>query len=451
MARLSGTTGVELASPPTAGAAASMKATASNAPVAIAGTFADEAALAEGLSASTGVMIAFFDRELRIGWCNDRYAEWFGLPPSGLVGRRITEVYGQAAFAEASPRLQRALSGQHVRYERLLEKPGTTPKWISVSLHPHRDEEGQVLGMFACSIEVDELRRTRDALDRSLQEIAIYLENSPMAVVEWDREGRIRRWAGQAERMFGWNPSEVIGRTAGELGLVHPDWLPVDEGAMRELREGRELRNRVIVRNLTRGGRALYGEWFHSAFVDRDGATLGVLSLAQDITARVEAEEQLRQAAIHDAMTGCHNRAHLIHRIGQAIERARRHGETPALLYLDLDRFKPVNDQHGHAAGDVLLREVAQRLRECVRATDCVARVGGDEFVVLMEGRVEAEMAETLRERIAARLGEGFWIHGHLLSIGASIGLARFPGDGDSADALLRTADERMYGEKRTR
>jgi diguanylate cyclase (GGDEF)-like protein/PAS domain S-box-containing protein len=419
--------------------------------LAIAEPFADAAALAVGVTRYTGVMIGYFDHQHRIGWANDRFAEWFGVAPHALVGRTVKDVYGPEAYAEAAPRLNRALLGEHVRYERLLEKPGTTAKWISVSLYPHKDETGAVLGMFACSIEVDELKRTHDALDRSMQEIAIYLDNSPLAVIEWSSEGRVRRWAGQAERVFGWSSVDVEGASALDLNLVHPDWISANDSAMRELMDGHSTRTRVVTRNITKSGKFIYCEWFHSAFVDRSGSTRGVLSLAQDITARTEAEEQLRHAAIYDALTGCHNRRYLLNRIDQAISRARRTHEALALIFIDLNRFKPVNDTYGHATGDALLKGVVARLRECVRETDTLARVGGDEFVILMETNVLAQTPDLIRDRIVARLGEGFTINGIALTSSASIGFARFPENGESADQLLRFADESMYREKNAR
>lgn len=420
-------------------------------PVAIVGTFADAAALARGLTTSTGMMIAFFDRDHRIAWANARFAAWFGLAPAELVGRRMAEVYGEAAYRLAAPRLEEALGGRALRYERLLERPGDSPRWITVSLHPHRGPDGRVLGVFACSVEVDELRRTRDALDRSLQEIALYFENSPLAVVEWDRDGRVLRWGGRAEPMFGWRASEAIGRSAEELGLVHPSGRAASAASLRALMEGRELRNRLISHNLTRDGQPIHCEWFQSAFVDAAGATQGVLSLGQDVTARIEAEAQLHHAAIHDAVTGCHNRRHLLQRLDRALERARREGGGVALLYLDLDRFKPVNDRHGHAAGDALLEAVGARLRDAVPDADCIARVGGDEFVVLLAGAVDAAAAHRARDAVARQFQRAFQCGGLLHDIGASIGLARFPDHGDSADLLLRRADERMYREKKAR
>ncbi|HAI59780.1 MAG TPA: hypothetical protein DCM32_07885 [Xanthomonadaceae bacterium] len=420
-------------------------------PVAIAGTFADAAALAHGLTTSTGVMMAFFDRTHRVGWVNARYAEWFGVRPEALVGRTVAEVYGDSAYALAAPRIDMALAGQPMRYERLLDRPGDGPRWISVSLHPHRDTDGRVLGVFACSVEVDELRRTRDALDRSLQEIAIYLENSPLAVVEWDRAGRVRRWGGQAERMFGWSAAETTGRSADELSLVHPDGRSAADASLQALLDGRELRNRMVCRNLMRDGQAFHCEWFQSAFVDSTGSTQGVLSLGQDVNARVEAEEQLRHAANHDALTGCHNRWHLVQRIERALNRARCEGSRLALLYFDLDRFKPVNDRHGHATGDALLRAAALRLRAAAPEADCIARVGGDEFVVLLADDRSPAAAEALRAAMAQRFREPFEIGTLRLEISASIGIAHHPEHGDSPDALLREADDSMYREKNAR
>lgn len=420
-------------------------------PLAIAGTFADAAALALGLTTSTGVMIAFFDRMQRIGWVNERFAEWFGVAPGALVGRTLHDVYGAQAFAAAKPRLLAALGGEHIRYERLLEKPGSTPRWISISLHPHRGPEGDVLGVFACSIEVDELRRTRDALDLSLQETAIYLENSPLAVIEWDRDGRIRRWAGQAERVFGRRSTAVMGRTAAEIGLDHLDWAGAMTEALDALREGRSTRNQVRCRSLHASGQVIDCEWFHSAFVDRQGMTRGILSLVEDITARAAAEAQLRHAAVHDGLTGCHNRRHLVHRIELAIAQAQRQGGTVALLFLDLDRFKPVNDRYGHAVGDALLKAVAGRLRSGARDADCIARIGGDEFAILLAPSSAAALATTVGDRVARHLAEPFHVHDQTVSIGVSVGIARFPDDGRTADELLRHADERMYDGKRRR
>ncbi|MBL8521309.1 MAG: diguanylate cyclase [Betaproteobacteria bacterium] len=415
------------------------------------GPLADPVSLCEALAGSTGAMIAFFTADGRIGWTNLRFAEWFGVAPEDLIGRALLDVYSAESYVAFSPFVARALAGEHVRYERLLERPEQPPMWISVSLHPHRNETGEVLGILACSLEVDELKRTRDALDKAQQMQAHYLENSPLAVIEWDAEVRVRRWSGQAERIFGWRAEEVLGERSRDIGLVHPDWVPTIRAATVELLDGLATRNRMISRNKTKSGKYIYCEWFNSAFVDPGGQARGIFSLAQDVTLRVEADEQLRHAAVHDALTGCHNRQSLIARLEHALARARRTGDKLAILFTDLDRFKPVNDTHGHLIGDALLQAVGARLRECVRETDTVARVGGDEFVVLLETEVQWQTPEVLRQRIAEGFRSGFRVGDLALDCGASIGIARYPEDGDSPDDLLMRADQAMYREKAKR
>jgi diguanylate cyclase (GGDEF)-like protein/PAS domain S-box-containing protein len=419
---------------------------------ALPGTFLAEAeSLCEALATSTGAMIGYIGRDYRIGWTNQRFAEWYHVAPEDLVGRAVVDLYGIEALTAFAPHFERAFQGEHVRYERLLERPDESSLWISVSLYPHRDATGEVVGIFACSFEVDELKRTHDALDRALQMQSLYLENSPLAVIEWDADVRVRRWSGQAERIFGWSAKEVLGERSRDIGLVHPDWMPTIRASTLELLEGQATRNRMISRNKTKSGKYIYCEWFNSAFVDASGKTRGIFSLAQDVTLRVEADEQLRHAAVHDVLTGCHNRQSLIARMEHALARARRTDGQLSILFVDLDRFKPVNDTHGHLIGDALLKAVGERLRQCVRETDTVARVGGDEFVVLMDTDVQWQTPEILRQRIVEGMLCGFHVGDLALDCGASMGIGRYPEDGDSPDELLMRADQAMYREKARR
>jgi len=168
-----------------------------------------------------------------------------------------------------------------------------------------------------------------------------------------------------------------------------------------------------------------------------------------DITALKEAEAEIRRLANHDALTGLSTLHHFRALVSDALERARRDGSELALLFIDLDHFKPVNDTFGHEAGDAVLREVAARLLGCVRATDKVARIGGDEFVVLAE-RVSDTLAGLIAGRIVGALGQPFPLPNGQVQIGASVGMALFPRHGDQLETLLKAADEAMYRVKRT-
>ena len=411
-------------------------------------TFGSAETFLAALTDSAGAMVAFIDTAERILYATASFAQWFGLSPVEIAGRSLIELYGAKAHALISPHLQRAFAGETVRYERELHRPRDPASWISVDLRPYRDTNGLILGVFASSLEVDELKRTRDALDKALQVQAFHMDNSPLAVIEWSDQVIVRRWSGQAEAIFGWKAEEVVGKHSNEVGLVHPDWRPTIRASTLELLEGNVQRNRMISRNLTKSGRYIYCEWYNSAFVDAGGKTRAILSLAQDVTLRVEAEEQLRHSAVHDALTGLQNRQSLIARLEHALARVRRSDEPLALLYIDLDKFKAVNDTHGHAVGDEFLQQVAARLTACIRDADTVARIGGDEFVVLLESRVDGDTPALIRQRIIEGLATGFQVGTLTLAGSASIGISLFPADGDNADQLLASADRAMYRAK---
>jgi diguanylate cyclase (GGDEF)-like protein len=181
-----------------------------------------------------------------------------------------------------------------------------------------------------------------------------------------------------------------------------------------------------------------------------DGGFRGYRGVGSDISARKLTEERIRQLAHHDSLTGLPNRLLFNDRLDQAISLAKRDSRQFALLYLDLDKFKPVNDSLGHAAGDQLLKEVAARIRRLLRESDTLARVGGDEFIVILPDIAGREVAETVVRKIVSALAAPFLLGDpkHSIEIGASIGIAVYPADALSADALVKAADIAMYAGK---
>jgi diguanylate cyclase (GGDEF)-like protein len=170
----------------------------------------------------------------------------------------------------------------------------------------------------------------------------------------------------------------------------------------------------------------------------------GFLTTYLDVTEQRRNQALVAHMAHHDALTRLPNRLLFADRLQQAAARVRR-GEVIALHYLDLDRFKPVNDQLGHAAGDALLREVSDRLRAAARDTDTVARLGGDEFVIIQVGIKEASEAATLARRVVKTVASPFQIAGHTVTIGTSVGIAVAPQDGTDPEVLLKNADSALY------
>ncbi|MTJ83658.1 MAG: GGDEF domain-containing protein [Telmatospirillum sp.] len=184
--------------------------------------------------------------------------------------------------------------------------------------------------------------------------------------------------------------------------------------------------------------------------VSRDGlgVPLRMIGTVSDVSERRETEDRIRHLAQHDPLTGLPNRALFSDRLQTALSRARRNAEHVALMFVDLDRFKPVNDTHGHGVGDLLLKEVADRMRGCVRDSDTVARIGGDEFVVLLPAVGSSADALQVAEKIRAALCHDFLLAGERLLISASIGVALFPENGVDAIELSKNADDAMYRAK---
>ncbi len=173
-----------------------------------------------------------------------------------------------------------------------------------------------------------------------------------------------------------------------------------------------------------------------------------VVAVIRDISARVKGQGELERLAFHDGLTGLSNRAQMEERLAKAIADSRRYGDLLAMAYVDLDDFKPINDRYGHAVGDVVLIEVGRRLREEVREQDLVARLAGDEFVVVLPRVASAEI-EMIAERLVQRIREPILAEGNVVAVGASVGLAFFDPADDDARRLLVKADVAMYAAKR--
>lgn len=205
------------------------------------------------------------------------------------------------------------------------------------------------------------------------------------------------------------------------------------------LRSGNEF-GAVFV-NRRKNGEVFHEEESIRPFADALGNITHFVASGRDVSERIHALERLDYLANHDSLTGLPNRNLFSNRMHQAMTRVSRHGADFALLYLDLDRFKTVNDRHGHAAGDALLQAVALRLKQCVREEDTVARTGGDEFALLLSDIACGEDARKVIDKILASLRHGVGVEGWRVSVSVSIGVCFFPADGNDQRSLLTHAD----------
>jgi diguanylate cyclase (GGDEF)-like protein/PAS domain S-box-containing protein len=279
---------------------------------------------------------------------------------------------------------------------------------------------------------------------------AAILDAALDAIVTMDADGRVVEFNPAAERIFGYRREQAIGREMAEL-IVPPRLREAHRAGVAAAAAGGG--GAVIGKRITLPAQRADGSEFPAELtitrLEIDGRQLFTGHL-RDVTDRVEAEEALRHLAYHDPLTGLANRAQLEDHLAQALERAERQGAAVALLYVDLDHFKLVNDSFGHAIGDEVLQAVGRRMERALRGSDVLARHGGDEFLVLL-GDLEGEpraAAQAIALRLVAALREPFAISGLEFQIDATVGISLFPDDAESADALLRHADAAMYAGK---
>jgi diguanylate cyclase (GGDEF)-like protein/PAS domain S-box-containing protein len=321
-----------------------------------------------------------------------------------------------------------------------------TERHISISGDPVFDAFGKFSGYRGVGRDTTGRKQAEQALRASEQQLRLFADNVPVMTAYWD-ENYVCRFASKAfvaaydqrgDGVVGKHAREIFGE---EIFLDSESYAEqVKQGHPASFQRKRTLRN-GDVRHFEMRLVPDFGE--HDRVV-------GCFAVTIDITEHKLTEERIQRVANHDNLTGLPNRLLFNDRLIQAISLAKRDSRQFALLYLDLDRFKPVNDALGHAAGDELLKKVAGRIRGQVRESDTVARVGGDEFTIILTDVGRREEAEIVAGKISVALARPFDL-GHRkknIDIGASIGIAIYPADGRDADALVRAADAAMYGAK---
>ncbi len=285
----------------------------------------------------------------------------------------------------------------------------------------------------------------REQANEKLREAAAFFEITQDAIMITDSQGMIRSVNPAFSSMTGYAAHEVIGRTPKLLQSGKQDpafYAKLWDSLLTTGGWEGELINR-------RKNGEIYIQYENiSAIRDRQGRIVKYVAILNDITDKCRLEKEIEFRANYDQLTGLANRSLLMERLDHALKLGRRQKEAAAVLFIDLDHFKRVNDKLGHSVGDKLLQEVAGRLRQCVRETDTIARQGGDEFVVILARIKGGDDAARVAEKIIGALSSPFHLDASIVSIGASIGIALTPDDGSDADTLFRNADLAMYRAK---
>ena len=374
---------------------------------------------------------------------NGRSRELYGLPPEAVAGRHVADLLTPEAYAQTRPYMERVKAGERTRFQRAIVREGRQHHEL-VDYIPDRDAQGNVVGIYALVQDVTDLHDAQAKVEESERRLRGITDNIPLLIGYIDAERRYRFNSRYYETWLGRPLSEITGRTVAEV-LGAEAWASMSPRLDRAF-AGERVDYDLEFTDKT-GTRHVRGSYVPD--IDEAGRVVGVYTSSHDVTPLKEAEHALELLAQYDTLTGLPNRRRFDDGIAAALQRSRRSGIPVALLFLDIDGFKGINDTLGHAAGDEVLREFARRLSASVRSTDLVARLAGDEFVIVLEGIHGREECRFVARKIIAAMRGEFHAGSTPLRVTTSIGIALGQGPSMSAEALLKRADSALYAAKR--
>jgi diguanylate cyclase (GGDEF)-like protein/PAS domain S-box-containing protein len=387
-----------------------------------------------------------FDRELRYVIAGGNALEQDGLSPADLEGRPAVEVLVGKRWETYEPLYRAALNGETRALE--IWSDDDTRCYL-VEVGPLRDDDGAVVGGVVIARDITPRKHAEEARRHAQERFELVFEQAPIGMALLTPAGRWVRVNQALLAITGYTREELLSKTLEEV--THPDDLELDLEHVRQLLAGEIREYQMEKRYFHARGHVISTMLSVSLVRDRGGRPLHFIAQIQDITERKLMEERLRHLAEHDSLTGLHNRRLLERELAMQVARCRRYGEQAALLVLDLDGFKLVNDTYGHKAGDELLKALAVELARRLRGTDMVARIGGDELAVLLPGTDAAagrKVAANLEEAVA---GCHVDADGRRVATTASVGVAAIDRESAGAEAVLMDADRAMYAAKSAR
>jgi diguanylate cyclase (GGDEF)-like protein/PAS domain S-box-containing protein len=433
-------------------------------------------------SAMIGIAVVRYGHVFR---CNGRFEELLGHTYGALIGASVRTLFpDENTFADARNTFRPALyTGSTCRHERLLRRQNGQAFWARISgraFDPLQVEAGSVWLIEDITDQKSAAVRVQQALDEQnmifenaavgimfLRNRVLQRCNSKLAEISGYASENL---VGQSTRIFYFDEDEYLshmqkfadvvlagGVYVGEVRIRHASGRPVWVRATgRRVDSGNSEDADIvwIVEDITERRQAQEAlaqahEMLEHRVVERTAELAQANSqLQEEVFERIRAEQRIWHIAHHDALTGLPNRALLHDRLAQVLTQAERNGNRVAVMFVDLDRFKSINDTLGHDVGDELLKSVAARLQQVVRAADTVSRLGGDEFVIVLPDVVVVDDAQRVAEKVVDMLTPAVSIHGHELRVTPSIGISLFPDDGTDAYTLMKNADTAMYHAK---
>jgi len=386
------------------------------------------------------IVIAYVDRFENYTFINRKFTEIFGLPYPADPGKTVAEVLGTELYVRTQPFLHRAFGGESVYFERKTVRGGVEC-CDGITYVPDKDDSGCVIGIFVMAEDISERKKSEE----SMQLAALMYQNSSEGMMVTDAEGKILSVNPAFSHISGYAKEEVIGHQAYELTSGGQDINFYSR--MRQTISDTGHWEGEIWHQHKNGDHYLVALRFNTVY-DKDGKALRHVALFSDITKKKATEEAIWKQANFDALTGLPNRRMFNDRLRQEMKKASRDFLPMALVFIDLDGFKAVNDKLGHDYGDILLKQVAERLLQSVRNTDTVARLGGDEFTVILSEMKESADAVRIVQDILTNMSTPFRLGQEVAEISASIGITLYPEDAQDAETLIKNADQAMYAAK---
>jgi len=408
---------------------------------------ARRARLFSSIYRNAGEAIAVFDRHGTIEEVNPAFAALHGAPAEELAGRPAAALAAGAEIgAEQRAILAELRRAGRWRGETWAPRRDGTSVPVALDLAALRDEREQVTGFVALCTDISERKAREIALRDSEKRFRDVMEFAPIGMVLVGLDGRLLKVNQALCDILGYPRTELEGMSFEQI--THPDDLAPDLANRRQLLEGSLPVIRAEKRYLHRDGRVVWVQLTAALLRDSHGVPQCFDAQVEDITERKHDRERIHRLAYYDALTGLPNRRLFMERLDRVLLEARRQERAAAVMFLDLDHFKQVNDTHGHEVGDELLKIVAARLAACLRSGDTVARQGGDEFVVVLAEIAQPDDATRVAAKLAAGVGAPLAIGALTLTPTTSIGIALYPAHGRDASTLMRHADAALYAAK---
>jgi len=395
--------------------------------------------------------IARYNRQYQRTFVNPAFARAIGRPTEEIIGTTTRELSLNSSHADIWESAIDAVfeHGAPVVLELELPPPDGT-FWHQIRLVPERDASGQIISVLGMGRDITEAREATIRLHESQEQFRSAFDDATIGMALVSTEGRFMQVNAALCAMLDYTPDELI--VTDFQTITHADDLNADLEYVRQMLAGSLSTYQMEKRYIRKHGEIAWILLGVSLVRDSEGQPLYFISQIQDINERRRLQDELSHRAYHDPLTGLPNRGLFENRLEHALERTLRRSDHIAVMYLDLDGFKSVNDRLGHGAGDELLTEVGQRIRECVRGSDTVARLGGDEFTVLFEDVGDSMAVVRIADRIIKALAHPFDLDEGSASITTSIGLAfSHAEDGvrEEPHQLLARADAALYDAKR--